>query len=90
VVVEQTTLRPEARLEDPGSAPPPPDRRESGEPPPTATPRRPVTPVRPRRPARWTEPDVVDAPASYAIYRPDSAQEPEPAPAQRRVRSEAR
>ena len=95
VFAEQTTLRPEARLEDPGSAPRPaadraPGRPETGEQPGTAPARRPSAPVRPRQPARWAEPDVADAPTSYAIYRPDSAQEPEPAPAPPRVRSEAR
>jgi hypothetical protein len=97
VFAEQTTLRPEARLEDPGSAPQQaadraPERRpEAGEQPGTAPARPPSTPVRPRQPARWAEPDVVDAPTNYAIYRPDSAQEPEPAPAPpSRVRSEAR
>lgn len=92
IVAEPTTLRPEARLEDPGSAPTPvPERPETGAPPAGGTPaRRPAAPVRPRRPARWTEPDVVDAPTNYAIYRPDSVKESEPAPAQPRVRSEAR
>jgi len=92
VVAEQTSLRPEARMEDPSHATPsggsersrPEERSEP------ATPR-PTGPARPRRPARWVEPDVPDtAPASYAIYRPESAKDADPAPAPPRVRSEAR
>ena len=80
VFAEQTTLRPEARLEDPGSraaAVGRPRRRSAPRPANVPAARRPAGrgagPPR-RQPARWTEPDVAEtAPASYAIYRPDSA-----------------
>jgi hypothetical protein len=42
-----------------------------------------------QREARWTSPDVPDAPASYAIYRPQQDTDT-PAPAPPRIRSEAR
>jgi hypothetical protein len=98
VVVEQTTLRPEARLEDPGHAlPSAPDRSGGSEPvAPAAVPAgrsaaATVRPRRPGRPAQWVEPDVPEAPANYVIYRPDSVEEPEPTPAPApTVRSEAR
>ena len=83
VVAEQTTLRPEARLEDPGSAPQPAADRAPERPETRRTARQPRRPAgRPRRASAradrrsWAEPDVADAPTSYAIYRPDSAQEP--------------
>ncbi|MDR7323828.1 putative membrane protein [Catenuloplanes niger] len=47
------------------------------------------TPRRTRQPAQWTEPDVADAPSSYAIYRPDTGQTTT-APQTPRVRAEAR
>lgn len=46
-------------------------------------------PRRTRQPAQWTEPDVADAPSSYAIYRPDTGQTTA-APQTPRVRAEAR
>ncbi|WIM96243.1 MFS transporter [Actinoplanes oblitus] len=49
---------------------------------------RPV-PTRTRRNAEWTEPDVAERPASYAIYRPETGATTEE-PATPRVRSEAR
>jgi hypothetical protein len=105
-VVQQHTLRPEARLEDPAhtaaarrqdgapartSEPAPrPDGVERLEPAVSSTTdpvRRGRTPA--RRESRWTPPDVPDAPASYAIYRPatDTAAPDSTTP---RVRSEAR
>ncbi|HEX8344480.1 MAG TPA: DMT family transporter [Actinoplanes sp.] len=49
----------------------------------------PRTPGRTRRPTTWTEPDVAERPASYAIYRPETgATTPEPSTP--RVRTEAR
>lgn len=93
VVAEQTSLRPEARHEDPvPSGAERPDGRErpgettgGGAP---ATPSRTAAPT--RRPApQWTEPDVPETSPSYAIYRPD--QEPTTAPTPTpRVRAEAR
>jgi hypothetical protein len=97
VVVEQTNLRPEARLEDPAHAlPSAPDRsggREPAAPAPVTAGRSAATaqPRPPSRPAQWVEPDLPEAPASYVIYRPDSVEETEPVPAPApRVRSEAR
>jgi hypothetical protein len=109
VFVEQTTMRPEARLEDAAhsaagrqdtAAPMPeragapssrPDGVESGGGGPAPTEHRPAQPVpaRARRSSTWTEPDVADSPASYAIYRPETgATTPEPSTP--RVRTEAR
>jgi hypothetical protein len=110
VVVEQTTLRPEARLEDPAHGAPSrsggaavgtpalpvsrPDGAERSESAPA--PAEPVpagrtggAPAPARRTPQWTEPDVPETPASYAIYRPDTG-ETTPAPTTPRVRSEAR
>ncbi|SCL62348.1 hypothetical protein GA0070606_3606 [Micromonospora citrea] len=100
VVAERSTLRPEARREDPSHAPTgdgqerqrPDGREQAADAPETAEREtsRPVAP-RPRRrqSATWTEPDVPDENPSFVIYRPGSAErEPErPAP---RIRSEAR
>jgi hypothetical protein len=114
VYVDQSNLRPEARLEDPahsaanrGELEPArtggreivpaqtrPDGSESVHDNPPAPvgdqPRRdPVAPARARRTTTWTEPDVAEQPASYAIYRPvtgTSTREP----ATPRVRSEAK
>jgi hypothetical protein len=47
------------------------------------------TPARTRRPTTWTEPDVAEAPASYAIYRPET-RTTTPEPSTPRVRTEAR
>jgi hypothetical protein len=114
VYVDQSNLRPEARLEDPAhvaanrpqltSAPAaadhagaPASRPDGGEPVPTGAPPRADAPApgsapgpaRPRRPATWTEPDVAERPASYAIYRPETGDTTrEPAPP--RVRTEAK
>jgi hypothetical protein len=49
----------------------------------------PTGPARPRRPSTWTEPDVAEQPASYAIYRPETGNTA-PEPAQPRVRTEAK
>ncbi|RKN42722.1 MFS transporter [Micromonospora endolithica] len=105
VVAEQTTLRPEARREDPahaGTSLSPsgggererPDGRERTENNAPADEERsaprPVAP-RPRRrqAAGWTEPDVPEENPSFVIYRPGSA-EREPERPTPRVRSEAR
>ncbi|MET8147424.1 MFS transporter [Actinoplanes sp. NPDC049668] len=108
VYVDQTNLRPEARLEDPahnsgGSLVPVPDRGSS-------------TPVRPdgnestrdtaesggrapaqvtaaahsRRNSTWTEPDVAERPAAFAIYRPETGSTTREEPAAPRIRSEAK
>jgi hypothetical protein len=96
VVVEQTTLRPEARDEDPSHASASrPDGRERAdeatatEPPPPATTR--PSPSRTRRTTEWVEPDLPERPPSYTIYRPggEPTSEPAPAPAPR-IRAEAR
>jgi hypothetical protein len=114
VFVDQTTLRPEARLEDPAHAAqrsdgrteatagagtpqestPRPDGVERPEPVPADANDQPAPRKQPagrpaRREPRWTSPDVPEAPASYAIYRPETA-EKAPAPEQPRIRSEAR
>jgi hypothetical protein len=113
VFVEQSNLRPEARLEDPahaaagrreitsnagdaGGGPTPvtrPDGNEStrDESAPTRTPAKPGVPgpARPRRATTWSEPDVTEQPASYAIYRPETGDTTRE-PAQPRVRTEAR
>jgi hypothetical protein len=103
VVAEQTNLRPEARLEDPGhsadtrsetrSETRSDGREEAG--PVKATPaKQPGGVPRPRRgrPAEWTEPDVPAETPTYVLYRPDSAkrQEATPTPTAPRIRSEAR
>ncbi|SNT66097.1 hypothetical protein SAMN05421812_13225 [Asanoa hainanensis] len=95
VLAEGTSLRPEARHEDPSHGAPSSgeqNRPEERSDVPSATP--PRTPaVRPnrRQPERWVEPDVPQtAPASYAIYRPESTKDAPPAPTSPRVRSEAR
>ncbi|GIF76594.1 MFS transporter [Asanoa siamensis] len=92
VVAEQTSLRPEARLEDPShGAPTGSERTRPEERPDGPTPAAERAPARSgrREPARWVEPDVPQgAPASYAIYRPDSPQDVPTTPP--RVRSEAR
>jgi hypothetical protein len=46
-------------------------------------------PGRSRRPSTWTEPDIAEQPASYAIYRPETGATTRE-PAAPRVRSEAR
>jgi hypothetical protein len=117
VYVDQTNLRPEARLENAShgapsrpelaSAPaqgqlesspaqPRPDGNESmheGAPAVTGAPahRGLPAPARPRRsaPPTWTEPDVAENPASYAIYRPETGNTTRE-PAEPRVRTEAK
>jgi len=115
VYVDQSNLRPEARLEDPahaasnrpelvstrsgaehGDAAPAP-RPDGAEPVRAEAPARGGAPAhraapgpaRPRRPATWTEPDVAERPASYAIYRPETGNTTSE-PALPRVRSEAK
>lgn len=46
-------------------------------------------PARPRRTSTWTEPDVAEQPASYAIYRPETGTTTRE-PASPRVRTEAK
>ncbi len=113
VYVDQSNLRPEARLEDPSqtsasrreatSAPvgdpaerPTPATRPDGSettresrPEHTPTPRGLPGPARPRRASTWSEPDVAEQPASYAIYRPETGSTTRE-PAEPRVRTEAR
>lgn len=108
VYVEQTNLRPEARLEDPahaaigrGDTAPTregavPATRPDGSESPHDTPasdRRPVPiagqATRQRHTSTWTEPDVTERPASYAIYRPETGSTTRE-PASPRVRSEAK
>ncbi|MEU8229913.1 MFS transporter [Actinoplanes sp. NPDC048967] len=114
VYVDQSNLRPEARLEDPshgsagrggqtsvagsdrsGAAPAArPDGnetiRESAEP----GDRNPVpvtaSAMRQRRSSTWTEPDVAERPASFAIYRPETGSTTREEPATPRVRTEAK
>jgi hypothetical protein len=45
--------------------------------------------VRQRRPSTWTEPDVAERPASFAIYRPETGNTA-PEPSAPRVRTEAK
>ncbi|WP_431974883.1 MFS transporter [Micromonospora haikouensis] len=101
--VERTTLRPEARHEDPshaavGNANPAERQRPDGrERPDEATvpeqrsPARPAAP-RPRRrqPSTWTEPDVPAENPSFVIYRPGGAEPATPRPSAPRIRTEAR
>jgi hypothetical protein len=101
---DQRSLRPEARLEDsstmprreadivPVSTPTRPDRNETvqdTEPAPVASGTGRAAPGRTRGTSDWTEPDVSERPASYAIYRPETGATSEE-PASPRVRSEAR
>ncbi|GAA2644147.1 MFS transporter [Paractinoplanes durhamensis] len=51
--------------------------------------RNPTRPARPRRGTGWTEPDVAEQPASYAIYRPETGSTTRE-PATPRVRTEAK
>ena len=110
VYVDQSNLRPEARLEDPshaaasrreletapsgGRALPAstrPDGNESvhDQAPAQEAERGVPGPARPRRPATWSEPDVAEQPASYAIYRPETGTTTRE-PASPRVRTEAK
>ncbi|AGZ46552.1 hypothetical protein AFR_41490 [Actinoplanes friuliensis DSM 7358] len=110
VYVEQTNLRPEARLEDPAHAalsrnnPAAPSREVTapgGRPDGNESTRdsapnpdhRPVpvtaSAAKQRRSSTWTEPDVTERPASYAIYRPETGSTTRE-PASPRVRTEAK
>ncbi|MEV4282377.1 MFS transporter [Actinoplanes xinjiangensis] len=103
-MLEQRNLRPEARLEDastvprreveavPAAAPTRPDGNETvgdQSPTPVTAEKDRATPARARGGSGWTEPDVSERPASYAIYRPETGATSEE-PASPRVRSEAR
>ncbi len=82
VIADVGTARPETRMEDPTGSRPTPPPEEAGTPAPAA-PRR-----RTRTAPRWSDPEVADPPASYAIYRPDqrrSTPAPAPTPTQRPV-----
>jgi hypothetical protein len=83
----QSTLRPEARREDPAHADRSPERRREAAPAPAGSGG--TAPSRSRRAAEWTEPDVPDPAPSYALYRPDTTERAPSKPASR-VRSEAR
>ncbi|SBT48964.1 MraY family glycosyltransferase [Micromonospora auratinigra] len=96
VPLDQSSLRPEARHEDPSHGVRPaererPDGRERVDeaPAPERSAGRRTTAPRPRREPTWTEPDVPDEVPSFAVYRPDSAERAPARPAPR-VRSEAR
>jgi hypothetical protein len=95
VPAQQTSTRPEARLEDGSHTSPAQRAGGSGaaEAPDSAggVPTRRPAPAPPRRhrPAEWTEPDVPATSPSYAIYRPEPRESSAPTGTQR-VRSEAR
>ncbi|MEU3454135.1 MFS transporter [Micromonospora sp. NPDC006766] len=95
VALDQSSVRPEARHEDPSHAATVaererPDGRDGADeaPAPERKGGRPA-PRQRRQPASWTEPDVPEEAPSFAIYRPDSASR-EPAKPAPRVRAEAR
>lgn len=110
VYVDQSNLRPEARLEDPahaasvrpelisspsanGAGVSPQSRPDGNETTREVAPAAPASPhlpgpARPRRATTWTEPDVAEQPASYAIYRPETGNTTRE-PTQPRVRTEA-
>ncbi|WP_433722862.1 MFS transporter [Actinoplanes sp. CA-051413] len=114
VYVDQSNLRPEARLEDPshgstgrggqtpalvpdrgGSAPAVrPDGNEVNRETAETGDRSPVpvtaSAARQRRSSTWTEPDVAERPASFAIYRPETGNTTREEPAAPRVRTEAK
>ena len=112
VYVDQSNLRPEARLEDPthnaagrsgtpvavptrgGTSTVRPDGNEtthdSSEPGDRAPVPVTASATRPRRPSTWTEPDVAERPASFAIYRPETGSTTREEPASPRVRTEAK
>jgi hypothetical protein len=109
VYVDQSNLRPEARLEDSSQnagsrelttaptgggavAPIRSDGQESAHDDAarrTPARREPTGPARPRRAPAWSEPDVAERPASYAIYRPETGSTTSE-PSQPRVRTEAK
>jgi hypothetical protein len=112
VYVDQSSLRPEARYEDPShasagrreivttSAPHQIDSVPAARPDgadatreDSAPAKRAVAPAggpaRPRRTSTWTEPDVAERPAAYAIYRPETGKTTSE-PAQPRARTEAK
>jgi hypothetical protein len=76
---------------DPASRPRPDGNETTREDAPAPT-HRPVPaggPARLRRPSSWTEPDVAERPASYAIYRPETGDTTRE-PSSTRVRTEAK
>ncbi|MFG1950631.1 MFS transporter [Micromonospora sp. NPDC048830] len=98
-----STLRPEARSEDPSQSSAAaaqtserqrPDGRERPDEAtvPEQSAATPPTAPKPRRrqPATWTEPDVPEESPSFVIYRPGSAEPAAPRPAAPRIRTEAR
>lgn len=103
-LLEQRSLRPEARLEDSSTTPrreaevvpvaarTRPDGTESArdsDPVPALPERSQASPARTRGASGWTEPDVSEQPVSYSIYRPETGATSEE-PVSPRVRSEAR
>lgn len=64
-------------------------RPELEETPTTSSPRSPTGPARVRRPATWSQPDVSERPASFAIYRPETGSTTRE-PSEPRVRTEAK
>jgi hypothetical protein len=82
-LLETSTVRPEARMDDAvelrPSGPPVEARRPAGS-----------VPQRGQRPDRWVEPDVHDGPPSYTVYRPGTGDVTVPAQTKPRVRAEAR
>ncbi|NJP34077.1 MFS transporter [Micromonospora thermarum] len=97
VVAEQTTLRPEARREDPvhagdpGSRPDGRQRPDGSAPAPEerAAAGRSAAPRQRRQSSAWTEPDVPEESPSFVVYRPGSA-DTAPERSTPRIRSEAR
>ncbi|WP_285473565.1 MFS transporter [Actinoplanes sp. NBRC 101535] len=101
VYVEQRSLRPEARLEDPAhssrreietvAAPTASSRPDGNESVRDDAPARKeqAAPTRTRGRSEWSEPDAGERPTSYAIYRPETGSTTQE-PASPRVRSEAR
>ncbi|TDB72586.1 MFS transporter [Micromonospora sp. KC723] len=101
LALEPSTMRPEARGEDPSHSTASSEVRERPDgrerPDETDHPQdarrtagKPPAPRPRRQPASWTDPDVPEEAPSFVVYRPDSAERapaPKPAP---RVRSEAR
>jgi len=113
VYADQSSLRPEARLEDPAHSANRPElesarsggreivpahsrpdgsetsHRDAPAPAGDQPRREPSAPARTHRSPGWTEPDVAEQPASYAIYRPETGSTTRE-PATPRVRSEAK
>jgi len=74
---------------DPAKATRPDGNESTREEAPTRAPTPVAAATRQRRPSSWTEPDVAERPASYAIYRPETGNTTRE-PASPRVRTEAK